>query len=163
MSVTLKVTGQRQRVDVGAIAKVIAGLAPGLILKRTAAGFDITDKRFAPYTTGYARALAEAGEDGRVDLRVTGGMLNSVKVRSIEVTADRAVVVIAPDGGTAPAVSLAEGGAKRTGKRGPPNNAKGYWLHNGTPEMRARPWLGLSPKDRAVIQRAVVAAGKSKP
>jgi hypothetical protein len=61
-------------------------------------------------------------------------------------------IVIAPDSGTSPTVSLADGRAQRTPRRGPPHNALGRWLHYGTPRMPPRPWLRLSPKDRLGIR-----------
>ena len=152
MSVTVKTSGPRQKIDLKAMAKVFEASVPGLILRRVAEGRDILDRPFAPYSGAYNVALGEAGEDLRVDLRLTSGLLNSVKLRQTVTTATGVRLIFGPDGGTSPTVSLQDGRAKRTGKRGPPHNVVGYWLHYGTPHMRARPWLALSPRDRRVIQ-----------
>lgn len=171
MSVTVEVIrkGERARVDVLAIAKRIAAFAPGLIIERVDAGLDIKDKPFAPYSPNYQAALALAHEDPKVDLRLTGGLINSLKVRRIVRKGDGAVVVhIGPDSGTSPRVPLAppwvvndpaaraawaKNPPRRRGKRGPPHNAVGAYLHKGTPTMRPRPWLGLSPSDLRDLRR----------
>jgi hypothetical protein len=165
MSVTVEVIrkGEKASIDVLTIAKRIAAFAPGLIIDRVDAGLDIKDKPFAPYSPNYRAALALANEDGKVDLRLTGGLINSVKVRRIVRKSSGAVVVhIGPDSGTSPRVPLAppwvvndptaraawaKDPPQRRGKRGPPHNAVGAYLHKGTPTMKARPWLGLSPAD----------------
>ena len=165
MSVVVEVIrkGERASIDVLTIAKRIAAFAPGLIIDRVDAGLDIKDKPFAPYSANYRAALALANEDGKVDLRLTGGLINSVKVRRIVRKSSGAVVVhIGPDSGTSPRVPLAppwvvndpdaraawaRNPPQRRGKRGPPHNAVGAYLHKGTPTMKARPWLGLSPSD----------------
>lgn len=155
--------GEKARVDVLTIAKRIAAFAPGLIIDRVDAGLDIKDRPFAAYSANYQAALLMAHEDTKVDLRLTGGLINSVKVRRIVRKSDGVVVVhIGPDAGTSPRVPLAPpwvvGDAearaawmkdppRRNGKRGPPHNAVGAYLHKGTPTMKARPWLGLSPRD----------------
>lgn len=173
MSVHVEVikAGERARWDIDRIAKTIAAVAPGLILDRVDAGLDIRDRPFAAYSPNYAKALALANEDPKRDLRLTGGLMNSVKTRRIIRRGDGVVtVVIAPDAGTSPRVRLAppwvvndadaaaawkrkNPGAPRTGKRGPAHNVVGAWLHYGTPKMRARPWLGLSPADLRDLRR----------
>jgi hypothetical protein len=173
MSATVEVIrkGERLKWPVEDIAKRIGALVPGLILERIDAGLDIKDKPFAPYSSNYAAALQLANEDPKVDLRLTGGLMNSVKTRRIIRRADGVVtVVVAPDAGTSPRVRLAppwvtsnpaaaaawrksNPGASRTGKRGPAHNVLGAWIQHGTPTMRARPWLGLSPQDLRDLRR----------
>lgn len=150
-------------VDVDAIAKAVAARVPGLVARRVDAGLDIFDRPFAPYRGSYMHALTKGGESTVVDLRLTGGMLASVKVREVRRDGDDVVIVIAPDAGTSPAVSLADGKAKRTGRRGPPHNVVGYWIHHGTPTMPARPWLGLSPSDMSKLVAALDRMKKTRP
>ena len=165
--------GEKARIPVERIAKVIAGLAPGLITERVDAGLDTSDKPFARYAPNYATALALAGEDGKTDLRLTGGLMNSVKTKRLIKRADGVVVVVVgPDSGTSPRVLLAppwvvndpdaaaawkrkHPGAPRTNRRTRSHNAIGAYLHYGTPTMRARPWLGLSPTDIRDLRRAL--------
>lgn len=131
---------------------LVSSMAIGAIKRRTGKGIDIDGDPFRPYSSAYRRALTEGGEDpSKVDLRLTGGMLNSVKELRRQITDRRATAWIGPDTGTSPRVSLRDGHAKRTGKRGPAHNLVGAWLHYGTHKMPARPWLGLSPKDRKAI------------
>jgi hypothetical protein len=161
--------GEKARIDVLKLAKGIAAFVPGLIIDRVDAGLDIRDKPFAPYAPTYRAALQMADEDQKVDLRLTGGLINSVKVRRIQRKSDGVVIVhIGPDAGTSPRVPLAppwvvndpEARAawmasppKRTGKRGPQHNHVGAYLHKGTPTMKPRPWLGLSPTDLRDLRR----------
>ena len=110
MSVNVEVIrkGEPLKWPVEKIAKTIAAIVPGLILDRVDAGLDTKDKPFAPYAPDYAKALALANEDPKRDLRLTGGLMNSVKTRRIIRRADGVVtVVIAPDAGTSPRVRLA--------------------------------------------------------
>lgn len=152
MSVTVTKRGEH-KVDVERMVAILKTEAVSRILRRTAQGVDATDKPFVGYSSGYLRALMEGGEATSVDLRLTGGLLNSVRVVRVErVSAHVTRIVIAPDSGTSPAVSLADGRAQRTARRGPPHNALGRWLHYGTPRMPPRPWLRLSPKDRLGIR-----------
>jgi len=159
MSVTVTKRGQH-KVNADRMVDILKTEAVSRIIRRTGSGVGAYDKPFAGYSSGYLRALLEGGEDTRVDLRLTGGLLNSVRVIRVErISRNVTRVVIAPDAGTSPAVSLAEGRAKRTSRRGPPHNLLGRWLHYGTPRMRPRPWLALSKKDkaamRAVLKRAL--------
>jgi hypothetical protein len=171
MTVAVEVVrkGDKARVDVLTIAKRIAAFTPGLVIQRVDAGRDINDKPFAPYSPNYRAALALAGEDPKVDLRLTGGLINSVKVRRIVRKADGIVVVhIGPDAGTSPRVPLAppwvvndpaaraawaQHPPRRKGRRGPAHNVVGAYLQQGTATMPARRWLGLSPRDLQDLRR----------
>ena len=145
MGITTKRTGTPAKFDGQKAGKLIAGYVPGAILRRTDQGLDVKGSQFAPYRPAYRDALVAMSEDGKVDLRLTGGLLNSIKARSIDVSTDGVRVTIAPDTGTSPQVHASDGKAKRSGKRGPPHNVLGYWLHHGTPTMQARPFMGLTP------------------
>jgi len=162
VSVTVTRSGA-MKVDIERLIETLKVEAVARILRRTAGGTDMHDRPFKGYSAGYLKALGEGGEDSRVDLRLTGGLLNSVKVVRVERRGNTTTIVIAPDTGTSPAVTLGDGKAKRTAKRGPPHNVVGAYIHRGTPRMPARPWLGLSPKDRAamrtVLYRAAVPRG----
>lgn len=128
MSITVRRSGPPPKIDVAAAARAAAAVIPKIIRERIARGRDIFDRPFASYDTEYARLVG-----GRVDLGAgdPGGLLATLVVR-IDITADRAVVVVAPD-------------AKHA--------AVGSYLHNGTPKMKARPWLGLSPADLVVLRK----------
>lgn len=158
MGITTKRTGPPVRFDAEKAIRLIAGYVPGAIIRRTAQGIDATGAAFAPYTSRYRRTLNRMGEDTSEDLRLTGGLMNSIKVRDKRVTAAGVEVVIAPDTGTSPRVAAVDGRAKRTGERGPPHNVLGYWLHHGTPQMRARPFMGLSPEQQAELNRILARA-----
>jgi hypothetical protein len=150
------------RLDTEALVATLKTEAVSRILRRTARGIDADDKPFAGYSAGYTRALMAGGESVDVDLRLTGGLLNSVKVIEVKRVGSSTVITIGPDTGTSPAVSLGQGRARRTGKRSPSHSTVGYWLHHGTPHMRARPWLRLSPRDREGMRQAVYRASMQR-
>ena len=197
--ITVTRRGQPPRFNAEAIAREIQRFAPGAIIERTGRGIDVNGKPFAGYSARYRRQLKRMGEDQKVDLRLSGGLLNSVKARDATLRADSVEVVIAPDTGTSPQyrapserrayrqAGLAEGrfaergiartltkaegkafakslkyeqaGARRidTGRRSPEHNIVGYWLHFGTPTMRARPWMGLDPTQEEYLHKRIAA------
>lgn len=151
MGVTITKRGQPPRFNGDGVARLIKGLVPGEILRRTDKGIGSDGKPFAQYRPSYGGdngTLARMGEDRKVDLRVSGGLMNSIKPRSATIGADYVEVIIAPDTGTSPVwkkSATKSGRATRAkGKQGPPHNIVGYWLHYGTPKMRARPFMGLT-------------------
>ena len=141
--------------DLGKMADLVAALAIGHVKKRTREGRDIHDRPFRPYSAMYRAQLAEGGEGTNVDLSVTGGLLNSVKLLRKDVRKDGFLVRIGPGSSTSPSVHFDGGAAKRTGRRGPAHNILGAWLHYGRGKLPARPWLGLSPQGRREINRAI--------
>jgi hypothetical protein len=145
MAITTKRTGTPVKFNGEKAGKLIAAYVPGAILRRTDQGISSTGAAFAPYRPSYRATLAAMGEDQKVDLRLTGGLMGSIKARDIQVTPDCVRVTIAPDAGTSPAVYAADGKAKRSGDRGPPHNVLGYWIHHGI-GMVARPFMGLTPE-----------------
>jgi hypothetical protein len=84
------------------------------------------------------------GEKTTVDLRVTGGLLSSLKLLRVTTVGPALTMFFGPDTGTSPQVAPPMKGrprAVRTGRRGPQHNLVGAWL-----DVRF-PWLGLSPAD----------------
>ena len=158
MGITTKRSGPPPKFDAVKAAKLISGYAPGAILRRTAQGIDATGAAFAPYSASYRNTLGKMGEDQSIDLRLTGGLMGSIKAREVRVTAAGVEVVIAPDTGTSPAVTAKDGRAKRTGQQGPQHNVLGYWIHHGTADMKARPFMGLSPEQENELNRILAAA-----
>jgi hypothetical protein len=152
-------SGDPVRIDLERAVKIIRAYVPGAIIRRTGQGLDVEGRQFAPYSDSYHHALVEMAEDTSVDLRLTGGLINSIKVRSVEQSTSSCEVTIAPDTGTSPAVHAANGRAKRSGRRGPPHNVLGWWLHHGTDRMPARPFMGLTPEQRAELGRLLSRAG----
>lgn len=61
-------------------------LARERVLRRTASGVDQFDHAFAPYSPGYEKQKAKALGSTRVNLQVSGGMLNAITLT--EVTED---------------------------------------------------------------------------
>lgn len=144
MGITTKRSGTPVKFDAEKAAKVIGGFVPGAILRRTDKGISSTGQAFASYSHSYRERLAAMSEDQKIDLRLTGGLMNSVKVREKRISANGVEVVVAPDTGTSPQVTPRNGKAHRTGERGPPHNVLGYWIHHGTATMKARPFMGMT-------------------
>lgn len=159
MAVTKTRTGPPVKFDGAKVAKVIAAFVPGAIIRRTGQGIGSDGAPLAAYSGRYRDRLAKAGEDTSVDLRLTGGLLNSIKVRSSTHDDKSATVTIAPDTGTSPAVSLVDGRAKRTGDRGPPHNVLGWWIHHGNGRTPARPFMGLTPDQERELYRLLAKVG----
>ncbi len=129
MGVTRRVSGPRPVIDVAGDAARVAEVIADVIRRRVRSGVDIFDRPFVPYAEGYARRNAS----GVVDLKTEqpGGLLDTLRV-TVSRSGERITITVAPS----------------------PENARvGTFLHHGTPTMRARPWLGLSPRDLATLQR----------
>lgn len=152
MGITTKRSGTPVKFDAVKAAKVISAFVPGAILLRTAQGKSTTGNAFAAYSDSYRKTLRAMGEDQKVDLRLTGGLLNSVKVRDTVTAADYVQVTIAPDNGTSAQVVPKNKKMRKTGKRGPPHNVLGYWIHHGV-GMPARPFMGLTKEQEAELYR----------
>ena len=100
MGITTKRSGTPVKFDPEKAAKVIGAFVPGAILRRTDQGISSTGQAFASYSTQYRRQLQRMGEDQKIDLRLTGGLMNSIKVRETRITGNGVEVVIAPDTGS---------------------------------------------------------------
>lgn len=157
---------KKLELDPQRIAKQLAPAILGAVLARVDAGVDTKDQPFAQYSTAYLERLAKMGEDGKVDLRVTGGLMNSLKHLRTEIVGAVITMYFGPDTGTSAAVAPPPTGkkrAKRTGERGPPHNVVGLWIHEGTTRMPPRPWLGMSPANEKTIAALLKKLGVFKP
>ena len=158
MPVTVRIKKNLLRLDVRRLSQPLVPLIIGKIQERVRAGKDIFDHAFRGYSAGYKKTLSEMGEDPRVDLRLTGGLLNSLRLLRTTQSQDRVTLTIGVGTGTSAQVAsprrLKSGKrpktlrARRTGRRSPAHNILGAYLHKGTPKMPARPWLGLSPSQQ---------------
>jgi hypothetical protein len=152
MGITVKRTGKKLRFDVDIAAKIISTYAVGAVLRRVDRGMSLTGAAFAPYSRKYREALIKGGETTKVDLRVTGGLMSSLKaVTFTKKSIGEVDVRIRVGTGTSPAVSLGGGRAKRTGGRSPPHNVLAYWLHHGNGNTPARPFLGLTDAEERTL------------
>lgn len=111
--ITITRRGRQPKFNAEGIAREIRRFAPGAIIERTGRGLDVNGKPFAGYSPRYRRQLKRMGEDTKVDLRLSGGLLNSVKARDATLRADSVEVVIAPDTGTSPVWKAKAGGKRR--------------------------------------------------
>jgi hypothetical protein len=162
MGIEITKRGRMPKFNAEGIAREIQRFAPGAIIERTGRGLDLKGKPFAAYSPRYRNRLKRMGEDPKVDLRLSGGLLNSVKARDALLRADSVEVTIAPDTGTSPVWKAKAGGkrreqGKRSAKQSPPHNIVGYWLHFGSPTMRARPWMGLDPTQEEYLRKRIAA------
>lgn len=141
--------------NINGVLDAISSQVIGMIQRRTRAGKDINGNNFVAYSAGYRKALARAGESTRPDLWLTGGLMADVRETQRVVTAGRSTIYIGPGTGTSEARSLVAGKAKQTNRRGPAHNVVGKWLHEGTPHMPARPWLGLTPAQLELVKAKI--------
>lgn len=72
----IKLTNQELMREVGLLARE-------RIVRRTREGLDASGVPFAPYSTGYALLKAAALGPGRVNLQVSGDMLNSIAITEV--------------------------------------------------------------------------------
>lgn len=153
MGVDIVYRGRMPKFNARGIAALIKATVPGAILKRVDKGTDLENKQFAQYSRRYIETLQRMGEDTKVDLRLSGGLMNSVKARETIIRDDSVEVVVAPDTGTSPVWKAGDSGkgkaskSKRTDKQGPPHNKLATWLHYGTARMKARPFMGLTEEE----------------
>lgn len=122
--------------DVEAIADVVSAGAVGHVLDRQHDGLDNQDKPFRKYSASYAAALARAGESTDVDHRVSGLMLSQLKELNRTRSAEGVVTLT---------IGVGPGGDR---------NLIAAYL------QRLRPWLGISPRGRASINKAIAKAKK---
>lgn len=142
------------------VAALIKALVPGGIVERTGRGIDMHGRQFAAYSRRYLRQLQRMGEDPKVDLRLSGGLMNSIKARGVDITDNRVVVTVAPDTGTSPVWKAKAGGKKSRssrvqGKQSPQHNILAHYLHYGTAKIKARPFLGLTPEQTKSLFDAI--------
>lgn len=141
--------------DLQALAASIGPAAVGHVLTRVDEGKDLKDQPFEKYTRPYADWLTEVGENPmHVDLRLTGGLMNSVAVRDVAAKGDGFTMVIGPGTGTSEmrtggGTHGEDGDLRTTNRRGPPHNLVGKYL------SRKRPWLGLSPRGKKLVTRII--------
>jgi hypothetical protein len=69
-------------------------LAREMIVRRTLAGRDAHDDAFRAYSPGYAKAKRLALGSDRVNLQVSGGMLNDLTITDVKVSPDKATVTL---------------------------------------------------------------------
>jgi hypothetical protein len=206
-TLVLKSRSAPLRIDHAKVARELPPLIVGAIQRRVQSGQDIEGKSFRAYSKSYQKTLAAMGEAGNADLRLTGGLMNSIRLLRVEKqSATRTVLHFGPGAGTSPQVRApgeeersyareknrmrsdkayakaggplrqkqaerlqsamdketaraTRGRSIRTGKRSPPHNLLGLWLHKGTSRTPARPWLGLSPAQRKDVAARLVRMG----
>lgn len=190
MGITVTKRPKIPRFNGRAVAALIKAIVPGGIVERTGRGIDMHGRQFEPYSRRYRATLRLMGEDPKVDLRLSGGLMNSIKARGVDVSDNRVVVTVAPDTGTSPVWKAKAGGEARyeramrrfnraaakgdysshvagrqaarayrsqrvKGKQSPQHNILAHYLHYGTPKMRARPFLGLTPEQTKSLFDAI--------
>lgn len=142
-------------VDLQRLAATLGPAAVGHVLTRVDEGKDIKDRPFAKYSRPYAEWLRESGENpDHIDLRLTGGLLNSVHVRETRIGNDGLTFTVGPGTGTSERREAGgthgDGAEKRkTNRRAPSWNLVGKYL------SQKRPWLGLSPNGMKLMVRLI--------
>ena len=77
MKITRTKTAKAPHIDLKKMAPTIAAAVMGHVRDRTNGGLDVKDRPFEPYSEEYLFKLSASGQDTKVDLQLTGGMLNA--------------------------------------------------------------------------------------
>lgn len=77
MKITQTKKAKAPKIDLRKMAPAIAAAVIGHVRDRTDSGLDVKDRPFKPYAESYEALLAASGQDTKVDLQLTGGMLNA--------------------------------------------------------------------------------------
>lgn len=186
MTSTIRFTGSpsgKLTVDLGRCGDLLSAIVPGMIRTRTDAGVDIDGKPLADYSPEWKETLVAMGEGTKVDLRLTGGLLNSIKRVKKAIANKMLTLTFAPGAGTSAEVApplaakraaneramqrdtamfgVARNRAsmRRTGERGPQWNLLGLWIHRGHKGRPPRKFMGLSPDQRKDVLRQLFRTG----
>jgi hypothetical protein len=92
-------------VDLTKTHAFLTSIVPGMIRQRVDKGIDINGAPFAAYSEAWAQTLRDMGENTNVDMRLTGGLMNSVKKLSGKVTGKVLTLTFGPGTGTSPQVT----------------------------------------------------------
>lgn len=145
--------------DMEKVIKIVKGFVIGAVLKRVDRGLDINGVPFIPYSPGYLAKLRKMQEDTKVDIRVTSGLMNSIKVRDVIKDDDSAKIIIAPDAGTSRQKQPTnKKGKTAPARQSPPHNILGYLIQNGIGQQPKREFLGLSPDQEDELTKLLLAA-----
>ena len=167
MTVTVKRTTHLKITPEKALDAMVS-TAIGLLQRRTARGIDKDGRPFRSYSSSYMAQLMRGGENGKVDLPITGGFLADIRELRREIVPGRASAWIGSGTGTSEGRKskarvrkskklkamigpMRPGRMAVSGGRSPPHNVLGAYLHYGTVHMPARPWAGFTPEDRKII------------
>lgn len=127
MPLTRTVSGPKPKIDVEGHARAVAKKAADVIRARVIRGLDIFDRPFAGYDKEYAKTNGARVDLGGLD---PGGLLATLVV-VVERRGTDWVIVVKP---------------------APQHMKVGALLQSGTPNMKARPWLGFSPRDLVTLR-----------
>lgn len=87
------------------LRKALPPLIVGAIQRRVQEGRDMHGNPFAAYSKKWRESLAAMGEADKVDLRLTGGLMGSLRLlRTERNSAQSITLVFGPDAGTSPHV-----------------------------------------------------------
>ena len=140
------------------LERIIAEETLKRIQERTGQGLDARGKPFVPYKPGYARKRSIAGLGTRVNLKVTGSLLSSLKI----LRASRGKIRIGWRGTSSRRMSLTSSGRRPAG--GTESHERiAHDLHTGQ-GSRAGPrrFLGLeTPAEKSMVARRVEARIKA--
>lgn len=100
-------------VDTTKVERLLPALIVGHVLNRTHEGKGVDGQPFAGYSAAYRGSLARMGEGPGVDLRLTGGLLNSLRHLRTEKGGTVTTMWFGPGTGSSPQVRAKAGAAKR--------------------------------------------------
>jgi len=134
---------------------------PSMIVRRTfLKSRDRNDVPFAPYSWAYREKRVDMGEKAdRVYLHLTGGLMRSISALKRKTTQTALTVTIGARPTRSRIVTTMPDGGKghyvETGKWGPRHNQILYFLGPGAKSNKRREILGLTPKERSAMAKAI--------
>lgn len=167
MQALIQIDAIKLDVDIVDAVNILAVSAIGIIQQRVLQGKDIKDRPFKPYERSYARGLKLLGMSTDVDLTLSGGLLQSLNVHTITRTNIGARAVIGVDNASSRYVPVPTGNVvniarfKRNARKRasrvnvPAHSVLAEYIQNGTERTYARPWLGISPRDRSKLEEVL--------
>lgn len=131
----------------------------GTIRLRTDQGKDLTGAAFQQYSESYKAALRRGGELDKVDLRLSGSMMSSLKVVGRGQRRGLHYVTVGFSGEYGPAVRLKQGKRVNVGQRDITNGALARIHHLGLGRQKPRRFFGLSKAERRAASRHALSVG----
>jgi hypothetical protein len=132
-----------------AMAQLASSFFIGHVQERVGRGVDIDGKDFVRYSEGYALHLVEMGESTKVDMRLTGGMLNALGIIDKSKRGNVVSYVVGLKTGASRRVKAPKRGRARSARTrsfGGSWNVVGYAHQHGRKHLPMRRWFGITRK-----------------
>lgn len=148
-------TSGELEIDTKRLVNHLKARIPGMVQRRTQAGIDERGKPFKPYSSEYQVARLKSGRSAQPSLWLTGGMVASYGLRSVQLHGTTITLLFGPGASTSAQLALGSKGSITTGRRSPPHNLLGWYHQTGAGSLPKRRWIGLSEAELATLAKEV--------